>query len=231
MKKEEYNFEQAIDIINQIVNEKGIKQKELEFITGAKQGNISKILKKEERNKDGSLKFFTVKQLVALSLEWGISVDELLGLKKETEPTVPTARDICEFIAKLEGQNAFFTTVEREEDCFFRSYCEFDNTIITEHQKVRNKYLAIAFSNWLTIPDPFDNFDLYSVLTDDGNECYNATCVNIFLSRLTKIIKMKRDGDLDEEMYNRLLKSYLDEVPDVKILKNANFPEFQEDEE
>lgn len=93
-KKESYDIKKAIDNIRRIMVEKDVGQKEIESITGVTQSNISNILNKK-KNSSGSYKFFSVEQLVALSLEWEISVDELLGI------TLPKKKEENELAAIL----------------------------------------------------------------------------------------------------------------------------------
>ena len=93
-KKESYDIKKAINNIRRIMVEKDIGQKEIESITGVTQSNISNILNKK-KNPSGSYKFFSVEQLVALSLEWEISVDELLGI------TLPKKKEENELAAIL----------------------------------------------------------------------------------------------------------------------------------
>ena len=117
-KKESYDIRKAIENIKRIMVEKDIGQKEIERITGVTQSNISNILNKK-KNPSGSYKFFSVEQLVALSLAWGISVDELLCLQRDADFEHITPRSICDFILALKGHNMFMTTIERKEKCYY----------------------------------------------------------------------------------------------------------------
>lgn len=108
MNKTKYNIEKAIDNINKIIEEKGIEQKEIEAITGVAQSNISNILNKK-KNKSGSLKFFSVEQLVALSSTWNISVDELLGLDHKISLTDIQYKDVFKKLCEIDEYALFCT--------------------------------------------------------------------------------------------------------------------------
>lgn len=97
MIKKNYDIGKAIDNIKRIMTEKDIGQKEIESITGVTQSNISNILNKK-KNPSGTYKFFSVEQLVALSLEWEMSVDELLGV---TLPKKKEENELASILTRL----------------------------------------------------------------------------------------------------------------------------------
>ena len=209
MSKVKFDPSKAIDNINSIIKEKNLKQEAISAITGAKQSNVSTILNKK-KTAAGSYKFFTVEQLAALSIEWDIPINELLGINTEKSLTTKlTARSICKLILNLKDSNMFMTITKPTEYCYYNTV-DFNGMSDICEDKRTNEYIAFYFSNWLPIQSREDREMYWNI----GNEYENNVKINTFLSRLRKIHKMKLDGDIDDEMYNILLEKYLEDVPD-----------------
>ena len=134
--KELYSTDKALDNINRIMKEKEISQKEIAIITGMQQGNVSNILNKKKKNKDGTLSFFTVNQLVALSSAWGISIDILLGIENDILKETLSPRDICKFLLKCKNMNMHMGNYQTNEETYSLATDVFngDSMIINNNQ-------------------------------------------------------------------------------------------------
>lgn len=226
-----YSTGKAIDTINKILKEKEMSQKEVSAITGAAQPNVSKILSKTKTQK-GSYKFFTVEQLVKLSLELDVSLDELLGIERNEKEKRLTARDICKFFVDLKKSDLKTVGLTKKivsEDAYMldKENFEFDNTDIIQKfrtfptnfckiEEISNEYVCLYFS----VYDLFDHEylidnKLCQYPTMDLLTYGKATNINIFLEQWLELQMMNYNGLLDEEKYNRLLESFLNDVPDV----------------
>lgn len=154
-----------------------------------------------------------INEISIIADTFNVSIDYLLGRSKnEVHDTPLSPRSICALISKLstiKRYNMLMTTIEVEEE-FWSFGCE--DTYSTDHHKQLNNYNAIYFSNWFPLPE-YDNEE-YGILAQTGSDCPTSFKINKFLKRLNQIKKMKAEGNLDEEMYHRLLQSYLDDVPD-----------------
>ena len=206
-----YSTEHAINNLKNIMKKNNIKQSDICNFTGMAQGNVSNILGKKKKKKDGGLAFFTVEQLVMISNNTHISIDELLGIKNDNTKNVTlTARDICKHLLSMQGINMFLKPIEVTEECFY-PVCDI-TTGMEEicHEKKTNNYLALYFSNWIHVESKDDFEEFYCC----GNSSPRSRAINKFLERYSQIKKMKASGNLDDEMYNRLLESYLNDVPD-----------------
>lgn len=242
-----YSTGKAIDTINKILKENEMSQKEVSTITGAAQPNVSKILSKTKTQK-GSYKFFTVEQLVKLSLELDVSLDELLGIERNEKEKRLTARDICKFFVDLEKKCLIRLSLDNisaditrwmeidmddvDDDGFLEAIEEIkeieDTELKTELMKeqlldysvVNEKYPCIYFSEWYDwehcklIGCGFQNDD--DSWTGSAFVTMNGTAIfiNNFLDQWCAIKKLKNDHILDKEKYDRLLESFLNDVPD-----------------
>lgn len=72
-------------------------------------------------------------------------------------------------------------------------------------------YDTLYFSEW----EPVENtYESQCIASQIGNQIPTNVAINKFIHRLINISKMFKEGNLDQEMYNRLLESYLNDVPD-----------------
>ncbi|WP_455649226.1 helix-turn-helix domain-containing protein [Enterocloster citroniae] len=175
---------------------KGMKQKEIASIMGCTEGTMSKYLNPDKKD------FPPVDKLYNLSQYFNVSIDWLIGVEKKEEPEQKlSARAICEMLISIYNSVPFdFEEIQKAEDCadyFNESY----GTI--EIKESQNTYYSLYFSNWGTINEvPFM----------DTNYRPKAATINLFLSRFIKIRDMSKEGNLNDEMFSRLLESYLNDV-------------------
>ena len=174
----------------------GMKQKEIASIMGCTEGTMSKYLNPDKKD------FPPVDKLYNLSQHFNVSIDWLIGVEKKEEPEQKlSARAICEMLISIYNSVPFdFEEIQKTEDC--ADY--FDGNYGTiEIKESQNTYHSLYFSNWGTINDfPFM----------DTNYHPKAATINLFLSRFIKIRDMSKEGNLNDEMFSRLLESYLNDV-------------------
>lgn len=227
-----YSTDKAIDTINKILKEKDISQKEVSAITGAAQPNVSMILSKTKTQK-GSYKFFTVEQLVKLSLELGVSLDELLGIERNEKEKRLTAKDICEFLVRLRNNDLktmFFKQIQIDEPVLELSRKDYDyskSEILEEYHKypldfydIKQEsvdYYAIYFSCYdILAREYLVTKSLHDAIPEEHPVIVydKAQYINKFIEQWISISDMLVDGLLDKEKYDRLLESFLNDVPD-----------------
>lgn len=185
----------------------GMKQKEIAKIMGCTEGTVSKYLNKNKTD------FPTVEMILNLSQHFNISVDWLLGNKSTSEKKSFSPRDICKFLVDINKTCCYFSFGEftATEECYIPQ--ERDGQIYgTDYQVKDNTYIALYFPKWCELRGiKEEDFMLYRQV---GNNSLGNAYINLFLSRFKEISDMFKKGNLTQEMYDRLLDSYLNDVPD-----------------
>lgn len=72
-------------------------------------------------------------------------------------------------------------------------------------------YDTLYFPEWAPVEESYESQCIASQI---GNQISTNVAINKFIHRLINISKMFKEGNLDQEMYDRLLESYLNDVPD-----------------
>lgn len=178
----------------------GIKKKELAEIMDCQPATVSKYLNPERKD------FPTVEMLYNLSKHFNVSVDWLLGLNAPSSSNQKmTVLQACQSIVNM--THAFcldhFST-ERHEICYYNDEYSPD----VQRKEKNNKYIALYFGAWDQSNDN-ESLDIFSQI---GNYSHSNGCINDFLEKFIRIEEMKKNGSLPTDMYDALLKSYLDEV-------------------
>lgn len=185
----------------------GMKQKEIARIMGCTEGTISKYLNPQKKD------FPTVEMLYNLAQYFNISIDWLVG---RSNPNFQyseklSLRDICKMLLTIYNapySGFLFGQISVNEECFMPD----PEGHGTDHIKKNNTYPALYFSEWCST-NKLDETE-YEIISQTGNDLPRMICINTFLSRLNEISDMKERGNLNQEMYDRLLESYLNDVPD-----------------
>ena len=183
----------------------GMKQKEIAKIMGCTEGTISKYLNPNKKD------FPTAEMLYNLAQHFNISIDWLVGNSSTPKYSEKfSTRDICKILLNIYNNprtNLLIGNISVTEECY---------TLIegygVDHVKNKNTYPALYFSEWSRI-DNLDEND-FAVIQQIGSDIPQMKCINTFLSRLKEISDMKTRGNLNQEMYDRLLESYLNDIPD-----------------
>ena len=175
---------------------KGMKQKEIASM-GCTEGTMSKYLNPDKKD------FPPVDKLYNLSQHFNVSIDWLIGVEKRKETGQNlSAKAICEMLISIYNSVPFdFVEIQKTETCadyFEDSYGNIDI------KNIQNTYYALYFSNWGELDPDFPFMD-----TNYRNK---PGAINTFLPRLIKIRDMLKEGNLNDEMYNRLLESYLNDI-------------------
>lgn len=188
--------ESFIKNISEITKE--MKQKEIAAIMGCTEGTMSKYLNPDKKD------FPPVDKLYNLSQHFNVSVDWLIGVEKKKEPGQNlSARDICEMLIAIYNSVPFdFEEIQKTEDCADYPDSAAGELTIESRQ---TPYLSLYFSNW----GELNKYDFPFIFS---NYRQKAGDINAFLSRLKKINDMLKEGNLNDEMYSRLLESYLNDV-------------------
>lgn len=183
----------------------GMRQKEIAKIMGCSEGTISKYLNTKFKD------FPTAEMLYNLAEYLGVSIDWLLGRSAPERNENLTPRDICKMLLKIFNTshiNFSIGHITVEEECY--KEFEQDNFLGADHTIESTVYYSLYFSKWFKIENDTEQLEAERF----GNYLPNSEHINLFLSRLHDIILMKKKGNLNQEMYDRLVKSYLEDVPD-----------------
>lgn len=187
----------------------GMKQKEIAKIMGCTEGTMSKYMNQNKSD------FPTVEMLHNLSIHFNVSIDWLIGNRDEKNIDCDLSpRDVCEMLLSIYTSKYMgfsFGQYSVTEECF--EFNEYNGQIYGEaecHTR-KNTYIALYFSEW---GEELDNED-YILYRQTGNKITKNAHINTFLSRLNEITGMLKRGNLNQEMYDRLLESYLNDVPDI----------------
>lgn len=154
----------------------------------------------------------TVDQLESLSEKLCVSIDWLLGKEKANNENL-SPRDFCNILANISNtyEEMGFKRIQVEEEC--------KEGIFSSDELRTNEYTAIYFSEWKqeTKRPPSNNPSIQSIQRMrkilKNNYSKNSGAINKFISRLKSLQEIHRKGDLDTDMYKRLLESYLNDVP------------------
>ena len=185
----------------------GKKQKELAEIMGCSEGTISKYLNPLKKD------FPTAEMLYNLAECCDVSLDWLLGRNKNPKiKSRLSAKDICQFLISIyESPSSFrFGKYHITENCY---YLHEDMRGDIDYNRVDETHIydTLYFSEW----EPVENtYESQCIASQIGNQIPTNVAINKFIHRLINISKMFKEGNLDQEMYNRLLESYLNDVPD-----------------
>lgn len=186
----------------------GMKQKEIAKIMGCTEGTMSKYLNQSKAD------FPTVEMLHNLSKHFNVSIDWLIGNSDEKKIDCDLSpRDVCKMLLSIYNSKYMrfsFGQYTVTEDCYELE--EYNGQICGEAigRTKNNTYIALYFSEW----GKADVEDDFWMFRQTGNYLYKNACINTFLSRLKEITDMLQKGNLNQEMYDRLLESYLNDVPD-----------------
>jgi len=144
--------------------------------------------------------------MVRLSSILNVSLDQLIS--NETTPEVNkviSSKDVCEMMLLLFNSNIDIVSKEINvtETCWERDI--YDRYEIRGETR-ENIYFAFYFPNWATSSDPEEE----SLLCQMGNDNGKNMRINTFITRLLDVRKMYNSGNIpDEDMYHRLIESYL----------------------
>lgn len=184
----------------------GMKQKEIARIMGCTEGTMSKYLNPQKKD------FPTVKMLYNLCQHFNVSIDWLVGRSTPSNQYNEklSLRDICKMLLAIYNapySGFLFGQISVNEECFVPD----PRGHGTDHIQKSNTYPALYFSEWCST-NKLDETE-YEIISQAGNDLPRMICINTFLSRLNEISDMKERGNLNQEMYDRLLESYLNDVP------------------
>ncbi len=184
-----------------------MKQKEFASIMGCSPAAVSKYWNSEKGDCP------SIDMLARLADHFNVSIDWLIGRTAQKQQTIqPTIRGICRVLAELHSISKLsFGTVTVTEDCYYENTLDCPGSY---HVSKDNTYTSLYFREWFDLVR-YDDTEL-ELICQTGNDLPSNMYINTFLSRLQRISDMHAKGDLDQEMYERLLNSYLDDVPDIK---------------
>lgn len=186
----------------------GMRQKEIAKIMGCTEGTMSKYLNPAKTD------FPTVEMLYNFAQHFNVSIDWLIGNSHHQSTNVGLSpREICKMLLSIYNSRHGFSFGEfnATEDCFIP--IEYNGQYCGEctDETRNNNYIALYFSEFdQSVFYEHDDFEIYG---QAGNDSPGAIQINSFLSRLAQISDMLKKGNLNQEMYDRLLDSYLNDVP------------------
>lgn len=185
----------------------GKKQKELAEIMGCSEGTISKYLNPLKKD------FPTAEMLYNLAECFDVSIDWLLGRNKNPKVNSKlSAKDICKLLISIyESSSSFrFGKHHITETCYY-IHADERGDIDCDRVNEIHIYDTLYFPEWAPVEESYESQCIASQI---GNQISTNVAINKFIHRLINISKMFKEGNLDQEMYDRLLESYLNDVPD-----------------
>lgn len=208
------NFDMLVDKLNELMNQKGLNQAALVKSTDISQPQMSKIINGQARP--------TLDQIISLADTLDVSIDYLLGRNNNTSSTkVPSNVDIFNVLAPLFENNIIATTsIDYCEDAYV------DNDSMEEfaypymHIKKDSKYTAYFFPNYYKVLsieeyqelDPDERDDYQNDLYIAGNECNRNKELNDFMKYYSKLIDLKNNAGMDNDIYSTALQDRIDKL-------------------
>lgn len=177
----------------------GKKQKELAEIMGCSEGTMSKYLNSDKKD------FPTAEMLYNLADYFNVSIDWLLGRNQTSKVRHDlSTRDICKLLISIYETPSSFCFGEHSicESCYYPAENEGGFVDFNRKQETHT-YTALYFPEWGVV----ESFDEIWIASEIGNNIPANVAINKFLRRLIDISKMLKRGDLNQEMYDRLLVS------------------------
>lgn len=187
--------------IRMLMKKENMTQTKLADILDMAQSDVSKCLQK-----DNDSRRFTLEQACKLAMHFDITLDELVGLKREGRKK--TAEEICRFFKELiRSYKVIHFDHEVEEEVYTPINNGYDYDII----KKTVTYDAFYFPNYITPPKYFDEFrldDLRDEIRINGNDLPENMSINNFLQKFIDAFEKYDSGTYDEDDYNILVEAY-----------------------
>lgn len=203
-----YDTDILIQNIRSLMDDKGMNQEQLAQILGMSQPNVSKALNLSDK------KSFTLDQVVGIANYFNVSVDVLIGKRKNT--TIATGpRAIASFLSEiLASHKAEIVPYEHDEVVFEVDY---DNYTYCPSSKIENRtvtYPAIYFPGYWEVPEQAINEDTAYAISE-ATQCGNETAmqpINDFLRHFKEIFDLYDKGGLTEDTYNAVLSDMINHL-------------------
>ena len=198
MHEYEYDLDKMKNKIAVEMDKAGISQTKLASMLRVAQSQVSRNLSTSNSNS------FTVPQLVKIAKNLNVSVDYLLDIETPEMEKEPTLLDMCTLVSKVlraSNKNRSFAAATGTET-------------VKKEYGYQEQYHSIYF--------PEVSFTL-----DDAErtQSKNADILNQFIELMVKLNDLYHDGGIPDEMYERLVKSYLDDIKDGNVkCKNVADP-------
>ena len=208
------HFDIIIKNVRQLLENKKWKANKLCEITGIPQPQMSKVLNGKSQ--------FTFDQIIAVAEAFNVSIDYLVGRYELNESTsIPTNREIYEFISSLLENNILkIKDIDVEEECYvpYEGFEEYHYPY--EHKIKNNKYKSFYFSNFISVLsreefeklDPYEQDEYRYDIETHGNDNTRNIELNEFLSYYEKLYDIKKNANMDEDIYNTAIHDRLDKL-------------------
>lgn len=182
-------------------------QAELAEMAGCSPSSMSKYLNPKRQD------FPPAEVLYNLAESFHVSVDWLLGRSGSLSSEYISPRKLCETLLLIYNSRLGFSFGEcsATEECFIPIEHNGGFSGNAKHEIKTNHYISLYFSEWVDLADEED----YIISNQIGNNRNSARYINTFLSRLRDLNELRKKGGIpDNDMYERLVYSYLNDVPD-----------------
>lgn len=190
--------------LSQLTN--GMLKKDIAAIMGCTPETLSKYRNPEMKN------FPNVEELYLLCEHFHVSIDWILGREEKKQIIQKlSAREICEFIKSMcENDQCNLTDISVSEDCYSEDI-DYNGCVYVNHKRRENNYKTLYFSEWNQ--DIVQN-PCYDAESNGGNYVRRAININYFIERYLKIKELYDDGSINSELYETIISSMLESVPD-----------------
>lgn len=208
------HFDKIIENVKQLLLNKNWKAIKLCEITGIPQPQMSKVLNGKAQ--------FTFDQIISVAEAFNVSIDFLVGRYELSDSvSIPTNREIFEFISSLLENNVLRSIdIDVEEECYvpYEGFEEYHYPY--EYKKLHNQYKSFYFSNYFPVLsleefeklDPYEQEEYKYDIETNGNDNTRNMELNDYLSYYEKLYDIKKNANMDENIYNTAIHDRLDKL-------------------
>lgn len=203
------NYGILVKNIEMLMNKHNINQARLIEATGIPQPQMSKGLNHKNKGQ------FTFEQIWKIADYFNVSIDFLVGRKPNVSETdsLPAATVCRQLMQLIESDMVSSREIEVEEDVYRKRDVYPLNDYPYKWGKVKNKYTAFYFSNYINpdtteLPEPILD-DLQYEFGTSGNFNHTNQKINDFMAYFYKLYDLLKKNDLPREIFDTAISDRL----------------------
>ena len=199
-----------IDKIERLMRDRNVSQMDIHKAAGIPQSKLSVGL-----NRYGTTNF-SIDNICAIADYFGVSVDYLLGRKKNTTSDVPLNEELCkELMCLIESGTIRAIDVDVNEDTYQPYFGPDDDYPYPyEYVNKKSRYKMLYFSNYASLPasEELPEPEMDEVMFDcqtQGNDNPKGREINEFIEFYLKFYDLLQHNNLSKEMYETAIQDRL----------------------